>query len=250
MWYLKFFLCLVVLLFLCSAESIHAQSVFGNTTTRGLRNFQGGVGVGNSRLNRFRVFSTGSDRISQQFNKIPNPLRASARGNSIRAGLGSAPRVDSRLRSNRAMRMGFRDSRMISGRASIFPFRSSSRRLQDIKWQSKTTGRQAIAPFRSSSRRLQRASSSANNFRPFPASSSRSSGLFGAGRFGGSLFGSNTGTADARRPMSSLNRSSISDRSPLNFSGSILPRPGSERKRGLSTSSLENRSISPIRSRF
>jgi len=225
MWYLKFFLCLVVLLFLCSAESIHAQSVFGNATTRGYRNFQEGVGVGNSRLNSFRTFSTGSDRISQQFNKIPNPLHASVRGNAIRAGLGSAPRVDSRLRSNRAMRMGFRDSRIISGGASISPFRSSSRRLQ-------------------------RASSSANNFRPLPAPSPRSSGLFGTGPFGSSLLGSNKGTAGARRPMSFLNRSSISDRSPLNFSGSILPRSGAERTTGLSASSLANRSRSPIRSRF
>jgi hypothetical protein len=225
--YLKFFLCLVVLPFLCSAESIHAQSVYGNTTTRGLEGFNAqGASVGNSVLNNFSLYSTGVERINFQYNKIPNPLRANIRSNSIyHAGRGPAPAVDRRLRSNRAMQLAFRNSRMISGRSSISASMSSQRRLQS-------------------------ASRVANNFRPLPVPSSRSSGLFGAGSFGDSPFGLNTGALGANQSKSSLHRSSIGTREPLSFSSGLLTRPGTKRNVGLSVSPLSNRARSSFRSRF
>jgi len=70
-----FFILLTVILTVCPARRVEAQAVYGNTVIRGLNINNLNSPRGSNTLSRFRVYSSGADRFSQQLTRSqPNPL--------------------------------------------------------------------------------------------------------------------------------------------------------------------------------
>jgi len=205
----------IILLF-CETVTLHAQlsqSVYGNATTRGFATMRGRRGVGNSLLNNFRSYSSGVDRLNQQYEKTPNPLRMGFRGNRLSGGLGARPHVDRRLKSHRRQHRRIIARQNTPGLSSLLPITSQQRRI----------GGSQLPSFANA---------------PVPTMARRPSALFAPNPFRSVGVGSGAFSRSLLRQKGLGNRKSLASKGIMGSEGPLSYSKGLAGGRGLQRSSL------------